>query len=134
MTESRFRQAFLLLLVAAISIAFVSMVRSFVLTILLAAIFAGVSYPVYRWLLQRLRGIEPLASIATILLLLALVIAPVFGIVAAGANEALRVTENIRPRVQQFINEPGEFDRWLRALPGYQRVEPYRDQILTKAG
>ena len=134
MTETRFRQAFLLLLVAAISVAFVTMIRSFVLTILLAAIFAGLSYPVYRWLLERLRGIEALASIATIVLLLALVIAPVLVVVAAGANEALRVTDTIRPRVQRFVNEPGELDRWLRALPGYQRVDPYREQILTKAG
>ena len=41
MTETRFRQAFLLLLVMAISAAFVAMIRAFLLTILLAAIFAG---------------------------------------------------------------------------------------------
>ena len=51
MTETRFRQAFLLLLVTAISAAFVAMIRAFLLTILLAAIFAGLSYPVYRWVL-----------------------------------------------------------------------------------
>jgi predicted PurR-regulated permease PerM len=45
MTETRFRQAFLLLLVTAISAAFVAMIRAFLLTILLAAIFAGLSYP-----------------------------------------------------------------------------------------
>jgi hypothetical protein len=33
MTETRFRQAFLLLLVAAISAAFVAMIRAFLLTI-----------------------------------------------------------------------------------------------------
>ena len=55
MTETRFRQAFLLLLVAAISAAFVAMIRVFLLTIVLAAIFTGVSYPVYQWLLGRLR-------------------------------------------------------------------------------
>ena len=56
MTETRFRQAFLLLLVTAISAAFVAMIRSFLLTILLAAIFTGLSYPVYQWVLGRLRG------------------------------------------------------------------------------
>ncbi len=56
MTETRFRQAFLLLLVTAISAAFVAMIRTFLLTILLAAIFTGLSYPVYQWLLGRLRG------------------------------------------------------------------------------
>jgi predicted PurR-regulated permease PerM len=134
MTETRFRQAFLLLLVAAISAAFVAMIRAFLLTILLAAIFAGLSYPVYEWILGRVRGRKALAAIATLLLLLVLVMAPLLAVLGAGANEALRVTETIRPRLQQLVDQPGEFDSRLRALPGYDRIEPYRAQILTKAG
>ncbi len=134
MTETRFRQAFLLLLVAAISVAFVAMIRAFLLTILLAAIFTGVSYPVYQWLLGRLRGRKALAAIATLVLLLALVVAPLLAVLGAAANEALRVTEGIGPRLQQLVDQPGEFDSRLRALPGYDRIEPYRAQILTKAG
>jgi predicted PurR-regulated permease PerM len=134
MTETRFRQAFLLLLVTAISVAFVAMIRAFLLTILLAAIFTGLSYPMYRWLLGRLRGRQTLAAIATLVLLLALVIAPLLAVLGAGANEALQVTDNIRPRLQQLVDQPGEFDSRLWALPGYHRIEPYRAQILTKAG
>jgi predicted PurR-regulated permease PerM len=92
------------------------------------------SYPVYQWLLGRLRGREALAAIATLALLLALVMAPLLAVLGAGANEALRVTETIRPRLQQLVDQPGEFDSRLRALPGYHRIEPYRAQILTKAG
>jgi predicted PurR-regulated permease PerM len=134
MTETRFRQGFLLLLVTAISIAFVAMIRSFLLTILLAAIFAGLSYPVYQWVLGRLGSRKSLAAIATLLLLLVLVMAPLLAVLGAGANEALRVTETIRPRLQQLVDQPGEFDSRLRALPGYDRIAPYRAQILTKAG
>jgi len=134
MTQTRFRQAFLLLLVTAISAAFVAMIRAFLLTILLAAIFAGLSYPVYQWLLGRLRGRKGIAAIATLVLLLALVMAPLLAVLGAGANEALRVTETIRPRLQQLVDQPGEFESRLRAIPGFQRMEPYRAQILTKAG
>jgi predicted PurR-regulated permease PerM len=134
MTETRFRQAFLLLLVTAISVAFVAMIRTFLVTILLAAIFSGLSYPVYLWLLARLRGRRGPAAVATLLLLLVVVMAPLLAVLGAGANEALRVTETVRPRLQQLVDEPGEFESRLRALPGYARVEPYRAQILTKAG
>jgi len=134
MTETRFRQAFLLLLVTAISAAFVAMIRGFLLTILLAAIFAGLSYPVYEWILVRIRGRKAPAAIATLLLVLVLVIAPLLAVLGAGANEALRVTETIRPRLQQLVEQPGELDRLLRSVPGYARIEPYRAQILTKAG
>jgi predicted PurR-regulated permease PerM len=134
MTETRFRQAFLLLLVIAISVAFVAMIREFLLTIMLAAIFTGLSYPVYQWLLARVRGHRAVAAITTLLLLLALVMAPLLAVLGAGANEALRMTETIRPRVQQFVDQPGELDSRLRALPGYHYIEPYRSQILEKAG
>jgi predicted PurR-regulated permease PerM len=134
MTETRFRQAFLLLLVTAISAAFVAMVRAFLLTIVLAAIFAGLSYPLYEWTLGRFRGRKTLAAVATLLLLLVLVIAPLLAVLGAGANEALRVTETITPRLQQLVDQPGEFESRLQALPGYDRIAPYRAQILTKAG
>ena len=134
MTETRFRQAFLLILVAAISVAFVAMIRSFLVTILLAAIFAGLSYPVYQWMLRRLGGRRAMAAIATLVLLLALVIAPLLAVLGAGATEALRVSETIRPGLQRLVDQPGEIDRLLRAVPGYQHIEPYRGQILTKAG
>ena len=134
MTETRFRQAFLLLLVAAISIAFVAMIRAFLLTILLAAIFTGLSYPLYQWLLRRFRGRSALAAIATLVVLLALVIGPLLAVLGAGANEALRVTETIRPRLERLVDQPGEFNRRLRALPGYHYIEPYRAQIFIKAG
>jgi predicted PurR-regulated permease PerM len=82
----------------------------------------------------RVRGRKALAAIATLLVLLVLVMAPLLAVLGAGANEALRVTETIRPRLQQLVDQPGEFDSRLRALPGYDRIEPYRAQILTKAG
>jgi len=134
MTETRFRQAFLLLLVAGISAAFVAMIRAFLLTILLAAIFTGVTYPIYRWLLGLSRGRETLSAIATLLLLLVLVMAPLLMVLGAAANEALRVNETWRPRLLQLVDEPGEFETRLRALPGYDRIAPYRQQILTKVG
>lgn len=134
MTETRFRQAFLLLLVAAISVAFVAMIRAFLLTILLAAIFAGLSYPVYQWLLRRFRGRAVIAAMVTLLMLLTLVVGPLLAVLGAGANEALRVTETIRPHLERLVERPGEFSRWLQVLPGYSYIEPYRSQIFVKAG
>ena len=134
MTETRFRQAFLLLLVTAISVAFVAMIRAFLLTILLAAIFTGLSYPVYRWILRHFRGRRALTAIATLVLLLTLVIAPLLIVLGAAANEAVSVTQTMGPRLQQLVDQPGELDSRLRAIPGYDRIAPYRAQILIKAG
>ena len=134
MTDTRFRQAFLLLMVAAISIAFVAMVRAFLLTILLAAIFSALSYPLYLSFERVFRQRRALSALATLLVLIALVMAPLLGVLGAGANEALRVTETIRPTIERVVERPGEFNRRLRMLPGYHYIEPYRAEIFTKAG
>lgn len=134
MRETQFRNVFLLLLVTAISVAFVAMIREFLIAIVLAAIFSGLSYPVYRWLLVRVRGRKALAALATLALLLVLVIAPLLAVLGAAANEALRVADTLGPRLQQLVDEPGEFEGRLRALPGYDRIAPHRAQILNKAG
>jgi predicted PurR-regulated permease PerM len=134
MTDARFRQIFLLLLVAAISVAFVAMVRAFLLTILLAAIFTGLSYPMFLWFARVFGGRSALAAIATLLVLVTLVIGPLLAVLGAGANEALRVSEIVRPQLERVVQRPGEFNRRLRAVPGYHFIEPYRAQIFTKAG
>ena len=134
MTDTGMRKGFLLVLLAGISAAFIAMIRQFLLTILLAAIFSGLSYPIYRWLLGKLGNRRALAAVATLLLLLVLVLAPLLAVAGAAANEALRVAENVRPQIEQLVNQPGEIDRLLRGLPGYSQIEPYRAQILTNVG
>jgi predicted PurR-regulated permease PerM len=134
MSETRFRQTFLLLLVAAITAAFVAMIHDFFLTILLAAIFTALSYPIYRRLLRWFHGRSALAAIVTLFVLLVAVIGPLLVVLGAGANEALRVSETVRPHLERLADRPGELNRWLRLVPGYHYIEPYRAQIVIKAG
>jgi predicted PurR-regulated permease PerM len=134
MNETRFRRTFLLLLVAAISVAFVAMIRAFVLTILLAATFTGLSYPVYLRLLRAFGNRAPLAAVATLVIVLFLVLAPLVVVLGAGASEALSMTETVGPRLTKLVSEPTAVDAQLQRLPGYSYIAPYREQILTKLG
>jgi predicted PurR-regulated permease PerM len=134
MTKTRFRSAFLFLLVGAVTAGFVMMIRPFLLTILLAAVFTGVSYPGYRRVLRLFRGRAALAAVATLVLLVVLVIGPLFVVLAAAANEALRISETIGPRIQAFVKAPGDVGERLQALPGYELIEPYRAEILLRVG
>jgi hypothetical protein len=61
--EDRFRKSFLLLVVAGISILFLAMIRGFLMTLLVAAIVAGILHPIYRWILRRVGGRATLASL-----------------------------------------------------------------------
>jgi predicted PurR-regulated permease PerM len=134
MTEDRFRKAFLLILVIATSASFLVLIRSFLTTILMAAIFAGLAYPLYARVYRALKGNRPLASGLTLLLVLALVIAPLLGIVGVVVNQAVRVTGSVGPIVTQFVQEPTFFDDQLQRVPGIELFDPYREEILVKAG
>ena len=133
MTEDRFRKVFLLLLVVAISAAFVAMIRMFLLTILLAAIFAAVARPLYLELLRVLRGHRAIASAATLVILLLLVITPLTLLAGAVANEALRVADNVRPWIEARIQQPGLIGETLEKLPFYEYIEPLQTQIVERA-
>ena len=133
MPTTSFRRAFLVLLVVAISLAFFWMISTFLVTILLAALFAGVSYGIHRRIARWLGGREKIAAGVTLVLLLLLVIVPLLAIAGAVANEALKVSESVRPGLAK-LSEPGQIDRWLRPLPGYERIKPYREQIVARAG
>ena len=77
--QERFGRTFLLLLVLAISLLFFMMIRRFAMDLLLAAIFAGLSHPLYRRLTTLFRGREAAASLATIVIVLLVVIVPLTG-------------------------------------------------------
>jgi len=134
MDRDRFQKIFLLLLVIAVTALFGRMLKSFLMSILLAAIFAGLAHPVYRRLLRRLRGRRALAAVVTLTLLVLLIVLPLGAVLGVVAAQALRVSESAIPWAQQRLAEPGALDRLLASLPFQEQLAPYREQLLTKAG
>lgn len=134
MINDRYRKAFLLFLVVGVSAAFLVMLRPFLVTILMAAVFSGLVYPLYAQLKRGLGGHAIIASAFTLLLLLVLVVAPLIGMVGVVVNQAIRVTNSVRPVVQRLVNEPTYLGQQLERIPFIETVQPYREQILTSAG
>ncbi len=132
--RERYQRAFLLVLVAAISMAFVAMVRSFVMTVFMAGIFAGLLTPFHLRLARRLRGHRGLASGVTVAVMLLVVVIPLLALLTLVATEAVRLSESARPWVEQQIRDPGRLLDRLGTLPGIERLEPYRDDILQRLG
>jgi len=130
----QFRKPFLVLMVIAISVAFLVMIRSFLLTVLTAAIFSGFLHPLYARLVRLFGGRRPLASAATLVLVLVVVLGPVLTLLGLVVNQAIGVTTSIRPEVQRLIEEPTYLEQVLQGIPGYRFVEPYKGQIVTAAG
>lgn len=134
MTRENVTRAVLILLVVFISVMFFRMIEPMFLALLMAAILAGLTHPLYRRLLGACRGHRPVAAVITELILVFVIIVPLGGLAGLVTAQAIKVGNNIAPWIQQNVAQPDELTRRLQELPFYARIEPYRDDILTKAG
>ncbi len=132
--QERFQKAFLLLLVILISILFLTMIRRFLVAVMLAAVFSAMAGPLYRSLRRRFRDKAAPAAVVTVLIVLLLIVVPLtafFGIVAA---EAIEVTQAVSPWIQRQVSQPDELDRLLQSIPLLDRLQPYQEQITARVG
>jgi len=132
----KFYRFFVLLMVVAISALFFTMIRQFLMTLLLAAIFSGLAYPLYRRLNKKFGQRKVLASAATILIAILVVVIPLTALLGLIANEAYQISQVVKPWIQEQISQPtGVAERlpaW--AQPWLEKLNPFRDQILEKTG
>jgi predicted PurR-regulated permease PerM len=110
------------------------MISQFLMAIFLAGIFSALSYPLYRRFEKWFKGRRSLASIATLLLIVFVVVLPLGGLLGIVTAQAIKVGEAVKPWVEQQLAEPDAISNALKSLPFYDRVEPYRNLILQKAG
>ena len=132
--HNRAGRAFLVVLALVITFFFLKMIRSFLMALLLAGIFAALAQPLYRRVVTLLRGRRRAASAVVIVLLVLLVLAPLVGVLGLVTAEAVKVGDTAVPWVQQHLQNPDQVMTLLQKLPFYDRIEPYRDDIMTRAG
>jgi len=134
MNEKKFRLALVILLVAAISALFVAMIRQFLVTILLAAIFSGLAQPLYKRLVTAFRGRKRLASLCTLLLIVAMIVGPFLTFLGVLASQAYQIAQSVGPWIEKQIHEPDNITRLIERFPALGRLEPYRAEIIDKLG
>ena len=136
--RARFRSIYVLVLTFAITAIFIAMIWSFLQALLLAAIGAGLLHPVYRFFRARFRGRESLASMATILVLLVIIVGPLTAFMGVVVSQAIEVTETAVPWVtEQIGNDENMFliEKWVTdRVPALEGMMPTRSQLLQGVG
>jgi predicted PurR-regulated permease PerM len=129
-------RSFLLLMLIAISALFFTMIRQYLMTLLLAAIFSGLAYPLYRRLLGKFSGRRVLASAVTIFIAILVVVIPLTVLLGLIANEAFQISQVVKPWIQDQISQSSGVAERLPAWaqPWLEKLNPFRDQILEKTG
>jgi len=124
----------LLLLTFLISALFLSMVRQFLVTLLLAGIFSALAQPLFRLLERRFGGRRNLASIVTVFFVLFVILLPLLFLTGIVTAQAIKVSDSVTPWIQKYLSEPESFTRFLDSLPFVDRIKPYLDTIVQKTG
>jgi predicted PurR-regulated permease PerM len=115
-----FRKATVVLLTVAISAVFIGMIRGFLMALLLAAIFSGLSQPLYRLLLKWCRGRKMLSAIATLIVLILVVVLPLLGLLGIVAAQAVELSGQVVELSKQLVawvedaaEDPEKIRDWL---------------------
>ena len=136
--REKFHRVFILILVAVISAVFLQMIRGFIVTVLMAAIFSGLAHPLYRRVLHLVRGRRATAAVLTLLVVLLVVVTPLVVFMGIVATEALDISQSVTPWVRQHIREPSKLGQLLERLPYADQiqtqVQAYSTQIIEKMG
>jgi predicted PurR-regulated permease PerM len=108
------------------------MIRSQLIAVLMGAILAGLSTPLYRRLLRLLRNRNTIAASLTVILLLLVIVIPSLVLIGIVATQAVNVSESIGPWLEQQASRSDELDEFVTRLPFAEKLEPYREQITAK--
>jgi predicted PurR-regulated permease PerM len=136
-SATTFRTAFVLILVLAVSVLFLAVTWPFLQALLLGAMFAGLCRPLYNWVVGLVGGRQSLAAILTLLILFFLVTGPISALIGVVVNQALNVSDQAIPWVQQQFGPASTLNvhDWLvQRFPALAPYVPEQAQIVEGFG
>jgi predicted PurR-regulated permease PerM len=136
-SATTFRTAFVLILVLAVTVLFLAVTWPFLKPLLLGAMLAGLCRPLYSWVKRLVGGRRSLAATLTLIILFILVAGPVSAFVGVVVAQALNVSDQAIPWVQQHFGAASTFNAhdWLvQRFPALGPYVPEQTQILESLG
>ena len=132
MNASRLSLGFLVVLTLGVTAAFLTMIRPFLMALLLAAIAASMIHRRFEGLARRIGGRRPPAAIVTIIFVVLVIVMPLVALIGVVTKQAIRVAEAVTPWAQEMIAQPDHFAAWIEGQPAWKHILPYEDQILQR--
>ena len=134
MNQHLVNRAMLVVVLIVISALFFTIIKSFLSAIFLAALFAALFYPLYERVLRFTGDRESISSLLTLFIIVLFVFVPFALILTSVVSQAVEVANAARPFVQQQLAEPGMITERLQSLPFYDKLEPYKNFLVTQLG
>ncbi|HKP96966.1 MAG TPA: AI-2E family transporter [Fibrobacteria bacterium] len=93
-TQTTFQKASFLIYLLAVTAAFLFLLQNFLMVLVLAAVFTGLTYPVYAWFLAKVRK-PPIAALLTLLSVLLVLVLPLIAVGTIAYQEAVGFFGNL---------------------------------------
>ena len=132
-TAPRIQKGFLLFVVVGITLLLLVMVRGFLVSVILAGVFAAMGRPVFLALERGLRGRRAPAALLTVLGLLLLIVVPVAAFLALVVAQAIEVADTAGAWIQAQSGRLGELTAWLQGLPLLGQLVPDEQALAARA-
>lgn len=134
MNNQKVNKIVLLFVLLFISAIFLSMIRNFLMVILLAGIFSALAQPIYKRFEKLFKGRKTITSLVTLLFIFLIFFLPLVGLLGIVAGQAIKISNSVKPWIAERIDKPHALDEWFQSLPFYNTISTYDDVIMQKAG
>ena len=137
LSGSSLRTAFVLLLVLGVTLLFLAVAWPFLKPLLLGALLAGLSRPLYRWINGIVGERKSLAAAITLLVLFILVVGPLSAFVGVVVSQAVNVSTQAIPWLQEHFGAGNTFNarEWLAVrFPSLAPYLPDQAKIVENLG
>ena len=134
---SSLRTAFVLLLVLGVTLLFLAVAWPFLKPLLLGALLAGLSRPLYRWITRMVGGRKSLGAAITLLVLFILVVGPISAFVGVVVGQAVNVSTQAIPWLQEHFGAGNTFNarEWIAVrFPSLAPYLPDQAKIVENLG
>lgn len=134
---SKFRTAFVVLLVALVSGLFLALAWPLLRPLMIGAILSGLCMPMFNWFARLFGGRRGLASIATLLVLFVIIAGPISAMLGLAVQQAVTVSDRALPWLQDRFGSATSFDanRWIiEHFPFAEDFAPSQAEIVTGVG
>lgn len=114
---------YFILILIVIAAIFFALLRPFLISILLAAILAGLSYPVYNWMRRRIWNQPAFCSIICIVLVLLLVILPLISVLGLLTVQALQFKDTVDDKLKEVMEKGPDWFERLKRHPLAEKID-----------
>src|SRR5262245_16098478 len=128
----------LLFIVLGAAVLFFIMIKAFLVPIILAAVFAGLFFPFYSWVLKRARGRKALSAFVCCAILFLGLLLPAYAVANLMTREAVRLYQNADSKGNGLLQ--GDLRAKLQGHPLIQKLhleemslQPAFERITKKA-